>query len=62
MGELVVPYLHDGVGSEHSLLDAGLPGGAADGGKVAHGVFGRDGFPSTRVSAHHDGLVPFISV
>lgn len=41
------PYLHDGVGSEHSLLDAGLPGGAADGGKVAHGVLGRDGFPST---------------
>lgn len=60
--EFVATHLHDGVGSEHSLLDAGLPGGAADGGKVAHGVLGRDGFPSTRVAAHDNGLVSFISV
>lgn len=60
--ELGVTYFHDGVGSEHPLLDAGLPAGAADGGKVAHGVLGRDGFAGTGVAAHHDGLVPFISV
>lgn len=59
---LVVPYLHDGVGGQHPLLHAGLFRGAADGGKVAHGVLGRDGFPGTRVAAHDDRLVPFLSV
>lgn len=58
----MVRYLHDGVGGEHPLLHAGLFRGAADGGKVAHGVLGRDGFPGTRVAAHDDRLVPFFSV
>lgn len=52
-----VPYLHDGVGGQHPLLHAGLFRGAADGGKVAHGVLGRDGFPGARVAAHDDRLV-----
>lgn len=58
----VLTYLHDGVGRKHPLLDAALPGGAADGGEVAHGVLGRDGFAGAGVAAHYDGLVSFISV
>lgn len=33
-------HLHDGVGSQDFLLYIGLAGGAADRGKVPHGVFG----------------------
>lgn len=55
-------YLHDGVGGQDSLLNAGLTGGAADRGEVTHSILSGDGFAGSRLPAHNDGLVPFISV
>lgn len=55
-------YLHDRVGGQDSLLNTGLTGGAADFGKVTHSILSRDGFASSRLTTHNDGLVSFISV
>lgn len=55
-------YLHDGAGSQDPLLHVGLAEGAADGGKVAHGVLRRHGLASPGLSTHNDGLVSLVSV
>ena len=57
----MVSNLHDGVGGQDPVLDVGIAG-AANCGKVTHGILGRDRFPSTRLSTHDDGLIPLISV
>lgn len=58
----VLRYLHDGAGSQDSFLHISFAKGAADSGKVTHGVLSRDSLASAGLSTHNDGLVPLVSV
>lgn len=55
-------HLHDGVGGKDSFLDRGVTRGAADCGKVTHGILSRNSFASPRLTAHYDRLVSLIPV
>lgn len=61
MNEQTEDYLHYRAGCQHFLLHAGLHGGAADCGKVTHGVFSGYCLPCSRLPTHYDGLIPVIS-
>lgn len=61
MNEETKEYLHYRARCQHFFFHAGLRGGAADCGKVAHGVFSGYGLSCAGLPAHYDGLIPLIS-